>query len=54
MDDGESVLSNAGQNSTAGLGLQKNIKQVVAQPDASAASETGVGEQVTRRANAAS
>jgi hypothetical protein len=54
MDDGESVLSNAKQNSTAGLGLQKNIKQVVSQPDASAASEAGVSEQVARKANAAS
>jgi hypothetical protein len=54
MDDGESLLSNAKQNSTTGLGLQKNIKQVVAQPDVSAASEAGVGEQVVRKANAAS
>jgi hypothetical protein len=54
MDDGESLLSNAKQNSTTGLGLQKNIKQVVAQPDVSAAREAGVGEQVTRKANAAS
>jgi hypothetical protein len=54
MDDGESVLSNAKQNSTAGLGLQKNIKQVVSQPGASAASEAGVSEQVARKANAAS
>jgi len=54
MDDGESILSNAKQNSTAGLGLQKNINQAVSQADTSAASDAGVAEQVARKANAAS